>query len=250
VSAPSSVAEVLATIDVARAFPVYDPQHQDEEIVGAWEKVRSWRNWLICEADSKDRVSSEWAREDEDRLDDEHRQLEAQVRENWATTPAGVAAQLSLAVIDVDQTALLEGRIVSLGLRAAFLQKDGMDGGIQQIIQAAYSLQCLDWYQALADYDRSKPLCKLAHEMFNAFDNLRRKQPALADDLAHLHDLVSATEKAASNHTLVERLMKTLVVEPDELQRKIEILIDENMIEDGLPWLLRDVAYLTINKEA
>jgi hypothetical protein len=251
-SAPNSVAEVLASIDAARTFPAYDPEHPSEEIIGAWEKVRSWRDWLYQQDDINGCATDDWSKEHTDRLDDEHIALEGFVRGNWATTPAGAAAQLSLIVIDVDQGASLERCIVQAGLRAAYLQRDGLgDGSTQQLIQVAYELQCMEWDQALAAYERSKPICKLAHDTFNAFDTLQRRRPALADDLAALRDLVTATERAASNHKLVERLMKTLVAERDELPRKIQILIDENMLDEAGPWLLRDVAYLNAStKEA
>jgi len=250
-SAPASIAEVLASINAKLTFPSHDQNHPSDEIISAWEKVRGWRDWLYQQDDIKGCGTDGWTAERTNLLDREQQDLERFVTGNWATTIAGVVAQLSLAIIDIDQSALVERCIVQSGLRAAYLQRDGLDGGTQQLIVAAYELQCMDWEDVVAAYERSKPSGKLAHDTLNAIDALMRRRPELADDLAALRTLASASERATSNHETVDRLMKTLVAEPDELPRKIQILIDEGMLDEAGPWLLRDVAYLNASiKEA
>lgn len=224
-----------------RSYPAFDPQHPDEEILTAYENVRENREWSYAQEDIN---GAEWPKGAAEKLDEVALHIEGFVTGNWATTPAGIAARLSLAIVEIEQARWVDRCIMENGLRALFLRRDELDGAGKQVAQAAHELQCLDWQSAVDQYEQAKPSQQLALNLLDAVAELRRHHPALDARLIDLDRLVAENERATCIQGHVDRVMKTLVVEPDELPRKIEILAAEGVMAEAAPWLLRDVAYL------
>jgi hypothetical protein len=223
-------------------FPMFDPMHPDEEILCAFEKVREHREWSYAQEDVND---GHWPDEFEQKSDELALLQEGVVEGTFASSPAGVAARLSLLIPAIEQERWVDQCVMEKGLRALYKERAGLDGNGAQLAQAAYELIFIEWDYALDAYERSVPAYNFAHDVIDGLYSVIHDIPDLEENLGDLLKRAREVELRVCNGSILNRLIRTLAPDEDEYLRKIQILAKENLLDEAAgPWLARDAAFL------
>ena len=239
---PAIAQTVLSSDAVSETtFPTFDPEHPDAEILQAFENVRAFRAWYY----SREESFSSFPEEIEQRFDEQSMQAEGAVYGNFASSPAGVAARLSLLIPAINQERCVDQRIMEEGIRCLYRQRDGLDGNGEQLAQAAYELIYIEWDYALDAYRESVRPYTFAADVRDEIGAILSEAPNLKDRLEKLGGMARQFEQDACNFRAIKRLMRTLVPDEEELGLKTQILAKEGLLdEQSAPWLARDAAFL------
>lgn len=223
-------------------FPAFDPESSDGEILDAYERVRALRGWAWQQDTLTDFA---WPAGAEDRWDAKLADAEEGVTETWSQTINGVIARLSLVLLNTDD---LNGEVAKclvdkgvLGLYRSGFVKLSQD---KETLQAAAELIHLEWYNALAAYQRSTERYAAAVQLIDAVEAAEAEVGTAGLALKALREKIGAVEVATCNMDEINRLMKTQAPDEEEFSRKIAILMAEGMGAEALVWLARDSAFL------
>ncbi|GEM_PF-6387898 len=222
-------------------FPAFDPEHPDTEILQAFENVRAFRAWYYLREEN----FGAFPEEIEERFDKQSMQAENAVYGNFASSPAGVAARISLLIPAINQERCVDQRIMKEGIRCLYRQREGLDGNGEQLAQAAYELVYIEWDYALDAYRESVRPYTFAADVRDEISAVLSEAPDMKDKLEKLGEMARQFEQDACNFRAIKRLMRTLVPDEEELGLKTQILAKEGLLdEQSAPWLARDAAFL------
>lgn len=226
------------------AFPRFDPDSPDKLILEAFEQVRASRALIYSFDHMPDdqapmpeiEAAQANAEEGEDRVHGDH-----------ATTPAGIMARLSLALVSSDQNRWVDHALMKHGLGALYQHRDALDGNTQQIMWAAIELLHLDWEAALSacEVAMEEHLHTISVQSATA-DVLRLLSEEAQDATAakRLHYLVETQMERSNDVPALTRMIRTLTPSHEALARKLEIVATEHFEEGAAPWIARDVTFL------
>jgi len=225
-------------------FPAFAPDHPDAEILEAFEQVRSLKVHAYAQEDLNRGV---WPEGEAERIDAQQQQAEAGVAQNFASSPAGVAARLCLLIPDISQDRWIDRGLMEQGILALYRARQRLpEHSTRQLIQAAYELLYIDWDNALSDYERRAEDLKMARTLYGAveaawFGRKPEDRPAVIETIYRMaDDLVGRF----SPDKPLEVLIRTLAPDHDAYQRKCKIIVDEEYDGEVTPWLARDTAFL------
>lgn len=225
-------------------YPRFDPDSPDDQTLEAFETVRAAREFIY---------SFDGLPENATPLGDiagaEARSMEAEdiVHGNFATTPAGIMARLSLVLVSSDQNRWVDHALMKHGLGAIYQHRDALDGNTQQIMWAAIEVLHFDWESALAEYQRSAIDFDLALRVKSKAEEEEIRLNKAGEEppswLVELLGRANALEDRLSNNAQIRRLLRTVTPNHDALTVKLKIMAEEG--EDNIaPWIARDVAFL------
>jgi hypothetical protein len=225
--------------------PRLDPDHPDADILEAYEGIRAYRVKGYANDDAEAAAATT-------RLDpaDAEAEFERTITGTWATTPAGIAARLLLAMPEIDQSRWLDRDLAEHGLFALYQLCREVDFSTRLVITAAYELLHVEWQTALSEYERSAA----------AYEDALGLQALIGEELRVLTDAgvggsdalvelaarictgqISAQDARAES---VTRLVRTLAPDLGCYRRKIEAIQNEGVQSEAVAWLARDANFL------
>lgn len=227
------------------AMPLFDPDHPDAEILEAFEQLRTLRAWGY----RRDIIDPAWVEDQpqQDRFDNEAREIERGIDGNWATTPTGIAAQLSL-IATTECPRWVDVALSEDGIAALYHVRDHLtDHRDRELLRAMFGLVHMEWEQALAAYEKSAKNYAAALSLQHAVDDQRSRFAAggfEAECVNALATKVAELEAQLRNNSELKRLMRTLTPDDDAFTRKVQILQDEGFEDGALPWIARDAKFI------
>lgn len=229
--------------------PAFDPKHEDVDILEAYEKARAHHAWSYSfdYLANSDPAAFERIHDEMTPKDEAAHAEELTVRDSWASTPAGVSAQLVLAIRDGGCDRWLDRGLFEQGIRAVYLQRKHLDGHDAMIIQAAFELLHIEFEQAVADWKRSEAIFNSVNKLRSDIDSIYFAARGAGDappELEALHQHADRVVGELSNMDMLDRLAKTLAPDWECYRRKAAIMLAAQYSEEAGPWLLRDVNFL------
>lgn len=229
---------------VSRRDPdLIDRTSRDIVILEALEKVRAMRSWAY----SRDESKVEWSAEEEEAYDAAMRAQEVLVTDTSATTIPGVVAQLLLGAQCMEESGWVDLLFCERPFPALYVERDGMDGRTQIVLEAIRELIDIEWKQALGAYlcnERDRDLVLRLKGVIEKERFRLPKEVALSEALTQAMAIVQEAEDRFCNESAIERMFRTLAPDFGAYRRKAQIAIDEQYTDEAAPWLLRDVNFL------
>lgn len=228
------------------ALPAFDPEHEDAEILEAFEKVRSRRVDFYSQYDRAPTEQQEAVAAAFEAGDDYELANEMTVLDTWAATPAGVSAQLLFALFVGGNERWIDRGLMEQGLRALHVQRSRLDGRDQIIVQAAFELLHIEFEHAFADWKKSNAIMASVNKLRSDIETVwfARRASNDADEVEALLRHAERLVRDLSDMPQLAALARTLAPDWACYRRKAEIMIAEEYGHEAGPWLLRDVNFL------
>jgi hypothetical protein len=227
------------------SLPRFDPDHPDADILEAYEGIRACRlrDYAIEDAVAAGahRPPDECGREGE---------FERTILGTWATTPAGVAVRLCLALPAVEDESWVDRGLMERGLLPLYNARREIDFTSRLAVTAAYELLHIEWQTALGEYERSVAAADDARKLQALagaeLQRLTESGAGPSDELAELTGRICADQANAEARKAecLTRLLRTLAPELALYRRKIEVIEMEGMQDEAAAWLARDAEFL------